>query len=270
MSNQFNRIIISCLVYIFTYTLFISSFLESTNYIINKPNTLDDIRIMNDSFISWGEHNIIFLLSVICASYFSGFASACSTYVNRNINFGLIWSIFITIILGYIYFFEWKVEIGQFHFQSFPITSFIATIASPFLSYVGFINGQNLQDSFEKNSFFGINKIHLIWILFPFKIFPSYVVLTGLLYAIIKSNALFWADFRFSYFLWLLTIPSVIAWFGIIIFVTGILQNRFLKNSIKLKQFFVVLAVILFGCLGAVLLDIISGFIINFFIKLIN
>lgn len=270
MSKQLIEIIISCLVYICTYLLFTSAFLESINYVINKPNTLDDIRIINDSHMSWGDHNIIFLLSIICASYFSGFASASNSFDNRKINFGLIWSIFITTILGYIYFIEWKVEIGQFHFQSFPITSFIATIASPFLSYVGFINGQEIQNNFEKDSFFGINKIHLIWILFPFKIFPSYVVLTGLVYAIIKSNTLLWADFRFSYFLWLITIPSVVAWFGIIIYVTGILQKRFLEHLTKLKQFFVVLAVIIFGCLGATLLELISGLIINYFIKLIN
>jgi len=270
MSKQVIKIIISFLVYVCTYSLFTSAFLESINYVINKPNTFEDIRIMNDSYISWGEHNLIFLFSIICASYFSGFASASNLAENRKINFGLIWSIFTTIILGYIYFIEWKVEIGQFQFQSFPITSFIATIGSPFLSYVGFVNGRELQNNFEKDSFFGINKIHLIWILFPLKLFPSYVVLTGLIYAIIKSNALLWADFRFSYFLWLLTIPSVVAWSGIIVYVTGILQNRFLKHLTKLKQFFVVLAVVIFGCLGAVLLDLISGLIINFFIKIIN
>jgi hypothetical protein len=270
MSKQFIRIITSCLVYIFTYLLFTSAFLESINYAINKPTTLNDIRIMNDSYTSWGEHNIVFLLSIICASYFSGFACASFLFENRKINFGLIWSIFITFILGYIYFIFLKVEVGQFHFQSFPITSFIATIASPFLSYVGFINGQDVQDDFEQNTFFGINKIHLIWILFPLKIFPSYFILTGLIYAIINSNTLFWADFRFSYFLWLLTIPPVIAWFGIIIYVTGILQNRYLNHLVKLKQFFIVLAVIVFGCVGAVLLDMMFAYIIHFLIKLIS
>ena len=274
MQNIFIRLGLSFLIFASTYMLFNSAFLESIHIIVNKPRTWNDFKIINQTYMTWGDHNIVFLISIVCASYFSGFACASTTVSNfidsKRINLGLVWSIVVSAALAYIYFIEFKVEVGQFYFKSFPITSLIATIACLYFSFVGFINGEKFQNNFYPNSFFGINKINLIWILFPIQISPSYFILTGLVHSIIKSNTLLWADFRFSYFLWLLTIPSIIAWLAIVFSVTGILQNKFLINFGGLQKLLIVLAIIVFGSLGVTLLEMGSGSIISFLIKLIN
>ena len=253
------------IAYFAAFMLVYGIFWEVTSWLVVNPKTINEINLLNKASPTWGEHNVIFFLSFMSASFLAAFISGAIWRAKTKINIGLVCSLVFSgaVVAFYLKYLDYP---GYFivPLNTFPITSSIALFSSCIVSYAGFNEGTIVQEGFDDETILGIQKYHWLWILFPLTIGPTYIWGLFFVTALFKAIPLYADDGMFL--LYFLALIPLLIWGSVPVIIYKTLSFEMYEDKSSGVRFLIVIGTYIAGCGLAVLSQIPCYWLINKFI----
>jgi hypothetical protein len=258
--NKFNRKLFAPVAYLFSFILISSVVLENIHWIDNPYISFEQSFFSRTKIFSWGNHNFVFAVTIIIASFLSGVITGAIVEKKNSI----ISPVCFLIIITYIIY-------SENNFVSNNIFSIIiSVIASVYFSFLGSNAGVEIENLFAKkdnNTLLGIISFHWIWILFPLSFTPMYLWGVAFVHTLLRFLSLWQSseDF-FIRVASLICIVPIIFWAFIPICIYRILAGIDFYDKKNLYKSGLIVLILVFGGGFALLIQLVSYFIIENFL----
>lgn len=255
---KINKKIFAPIAYLFSFILIYSVVLENISWVDRKfiPFGLKEIFIQNEN-LSWGNHNLIFALTIIISSFLSGIISGAMVKKKNSCISALCFLFVITYIIS---------TENDFVFDNIS-TIIISSVASIYFSFLGSNIGAEIENKFaikDDNTVLGINTFHWIWILFPLSVMPMYLWGVAFVHTLLRFFSLWWTseDF-FIRIASLICIIPIILWALIPICIYRILCGIDFDDKSNFYKSGLIVSIFLLGSSFAFAIQMFSNLIIQ-------
>lgn len=260
MDRFFDKKLFAPLLFILSFSLIYSVVLENIVWIDGKQSPGGIFVYPDRESLSWGNHNIVFLITVTIASFISSVITGALLKKPNS-----ILSV-ICVVAVAIYLFAYEKDFLLAH----TFTSIFSLITSAVVSFSGSNFGVQIEQgssSEAENKLLGINTFHWIWILFPLSFAPMYLWGAFFVHTIFRFSSLWWTSEETAIRIAsLICVVPIIAWILIPVSIYSILSGKVFSDKGSLVRSAIVISIVVLGSGAAMIIQVICYYIIEKFL----
>jgi len=243
------------ILFLLSFVLIYSVILENIVW-IDSRSLAEGIPIQERN-TSWGNHNVLFLITLTIASFFSSLVAG--TVIKKQFfTFSLLC---VTAIAVSIFMIE------KDFILTYKFTSLLSFLSSSLASFVGLQLGSHIEESLsseDRDVVLGIRFIHWIWILFPLSFAPAYLWGVNFVHTVFKFSSLLWTSEEIlERIATMICVIPIIAWILIPAGVYSVLAGRAFSDKGPLSQSAVVVAIMVIGGAAAMAIQVSCYYVIE-------